>query len=53
MKKGGELSRTRNPGESLVLPKEEALLVQMNRSPIIRANQAHPSVVVIAIVTRG
>jgi hypothetical protein len=37
-----QLSRTRNPGEPLVLPEDEALLVQMNRSPIIRANQAHP-----------
>ena len=42
VEKGGELSRTRNPSESLVLPKDETLLVQMNRSPIIRANQAHP-----------
>ena len=39
---GGWLSRTRNPGEPLVLPQDEAFLVQMNRSPIIRANQAHP-----------
>jgi hypothetical protein len=39
---GGSLSRTRKPGEPLLLPEDEALLVQMNRSPIIRANQAHP-----------
>jgi hypothetical protein len=38
----GWLSRPRNPGMSLVLPEGEAVLVQMNRSPIIRANQAHP-----------
>jgi hypothetical protein len=36
------LSRTRNPGESLVLPEDEALLMQTNRSPLIRTNQAHP-----------
>jgi hypothetical protein len=39
---GGWLSRTRNLGVSLVLPEGEAVLVQTNRPPIIRAHQAHP-----------
>jgi hypothetical protein len=32
---------TRHPGASLVLPEDEAVFVQTNRSPIIRANQTH------------
>jgi hypothetical protein len=39
---GGWLSRTRNLGVSLLLPEDEAVLVQMNRSPSIRAHQIHP-----------
>jgi hypothetical protein len=39
---GGWLSRTRNLGVPLVLPEGEAVLVQTNRPPIIRAHQAHP-----------
>src|SRR4030095_15737483 len=42
LKRGGWLSRTRNLGVSLVLPEGEAVLVQTNRPPIIRAHQAHP-----------
>ena len=39
---GSWLTRTRNLGVSLLLPEDEAVLVQMNRSPIIRAHQTHP-----------
>src|SRR4029453_3665657 len=42
LKRGGWLSRTRNLGVSLLLPEGEAVLVQTNRPPIIRAHQAHP-----------
>jgi len=42
VEEGGWLSRTRNLGVSLLLPEDEALLVQTNRSPIIRAHQIHP-----------
>ena len=38
---GGWLRRTRHPGASLVLPEDETVFVQTNRSPIIRANQTH------------